>query len=240
MPPIVTASPQWVLHPNHSPEAASALARALGSPVVVGHALVNRGIRRESEARDFLEPSLENLHEPSHMLDLDRAVERILAGVAKGERMFVQGDYDVDGITSTFLLTSTLEELGARVEYHIPHRINDGYGLTERSIDEAHPAWLQTSVITVDCITAVEAIAHAQARDRHHRHRPSRAARGAAGRACHPEPAAAVARIPSSHSPAAWPSSWPSNCCAPRRTGSRAELPDGRPGHDRRCGPARG
>ncbi len=161
MPPIVTASPQWVLHPNHSPEAASALARALSAPVAVGHALVNRGIRRESEARDFLEPSLENLHEPSHMLDLERAAERILAGVARGERMFVQGDYDVDGITSTFLLTSTLEELGAKVEYHIPHRINDGYGLTERSIDEAHRRGC-TLVITVDCgITAVEAIAHA-------------------------------------------------------------------------------
>ena len=162
MPPIATASPQWVLHPNHAPEAALALARALDSPLAVAHSLVNRGIRREAEARDFLEPSLENLHEPSHMLDLERAAERILAGVARGERMFVQGDYDVDGITSTFLLTSTLMELGARVEYHIPHRLNDGYGLTERSIDEAHRRGC-TLVITVDCgITAVEAIAHAR------------------------------------------------------------------------------
>jgi single-stranded-DNA-specific exonuclease len=162
MPPTATASPQWVLHPNHAPESASALARALNSPLAVGHALVNRGIRREAEARDFLEPSLENLHEPAHMLDLERAAERILAGVAREERMFVQGDYDVDGITATFLLTSTLEELRARVEYHIPHRINDGYGLTERSIDEAHRRGC-TLVITVDCgITAVEAIAHAR------------------------------------------------------------------------------
>ena len=161
-PPTVTAAPQWVLHPNHSPEAAASLARILGAPLALGHALVNRGISREAEARGFLDPVLEDLHEPGRMRDLELAAERILAAVDRGERIFVHGDYDVDGITSTFLLYSALEELSARVEYRIPHRIRDGYGLTTQAIDEAHRRGC-TLVVTVDCgITAVEAIAHAR------------------------------------------------------------------------------
>ena len=161
MPPAVTASPQWVLHPGHSPEAAAALARALGAPLPMAHALVNRGVNREDTARRFLDPQPEDLHDPAEMRDLEVAAERILAAVERGERILVQGDYDVDGITSTFLLYSALEELGARVEYRIPHRIKDGYGLTVEAIEEARRRSC-TLVVTVDCgITASEAIAHA-------------------------------------------------------------------------------
>src|SRR5262249_12408125 len=138
MPPTATATPQWGLHPNHAPEAAADLARALGAPLALGHALVNRGVAREEAARRFLDPVLEDLHEPARMLDLEPAAERVLAAVASGERVFIHGDYDVDGITSTFLLFSALEELGARVEYRIPHRIRDGYGRTRGALAEAH------------------------------------------------------------------------------------------------------
>ncbi len=162
MPPTVTASPQWVLHPNHSPEAAAALARVLGAPIALAHALVNRGVGREDRARRFLDPVLEDLHDPAEMRDLEVAAVRILAAVEAGEKLLVQGDYDVDGITSTFLLYSALEELGARVEYRIPHRIKDGYGLTVEAIDEARRRGCSL-VVTVDCgITATEAIAYAR------------------------------------------------------------------------------
>ncbi len=162
MPPTVTASPQWVLHPNHSPEAAAGLARALGAPLALGHALVNRGLGREDAARRFLDPSLDDLHDPAEMRDLELAAERVLGAIQREERIFVHGDYDVDGITSTFLLYSALEELSARVEYRIPHRIRDGYGLTVEAIDEAKRRGC-TLVVTVDCgITAVEAVAHAR------------------------------------------------------------------------------
>jgi single-stranded-DNA-specific exonuclease len=162
MAPTATAAPQWVLHPNHAPEAAAGLARILGAPLALGHALVNRGVARLEDARHFLDPALEDLHEPGRMLDLEIAAERILAAVAAGERIFVHGDYDVDGITSTFLLSSTIEELGGRVEYRIPHRIRDGYGLTTEAIDGAHLRGC-TLVVTVDCgITATEAVAHAR------------------------------------------------------------------------------
>jgi single-stranded-DNA-specific exonuclease len=162
MPPTVTASPQWVLHPNHSPEAAAALAGALGAPLAMAHALVNRRVGREDSARRFLDPVLEDLHDPAEMRDLERAAERILLAIERGERILVQGDYDVDGITSTFLLYSALEELGSRVEYRIPHRIKDGYGLTVEAIDEAKRRGCSL-VVTVDCgITASEAIEHAR------------------------------------------------------------------------------
>jgi single-stranded-DNA-specific exonuclease len=162
MPPTATASPQWVLHPNHSPEAAAALAGALGAPLAMAHALVNRRIGREDAARRFLDPVLDDLHDPGEMRDLEAAAERILAAVENNERILVQGDYDVDGITSTFLLYSALVELGSRVEYRIPHRIKDGYGLTVEAIDEAKRRGCSL-VVTVDCgITASEAIAHAR------------------------------------------------------------------------------
>ena len=162
VPPSVTAVPQWVLHPNRAPETAAGLARALGAPLALGHALVNRGVANEDQARRYLDPVLEDLHEPGEMLDLERAAERILAGVEGGEPIFVHGDYDVDGITSTFLLYSALEELGARVEYRIPHRIRDGYGLTTEAIDHAHRRGCRL-VVTVDCgITATEAVAYAK------------------------------------------------------------------------------
>ena len=161
MPPIVSAIPQWVLHPNHSPDAAASLARALGAPLAMGHALVNRGMNREDTARRFMDPVIEDLHDPAEMRDLEHAALRILRAVESGERILVQGDYDVDGITSTFLLYSALVDLDARVEYRIPHRIRDGYGLTVDAIEEARRRGC-TLVVTVDCgITAVEAIAHA-------------------------------------------------------------------------------
>lgn len=158
MPPTAAVAPVWDYHPRRSIERATALARELSAPVPFAHALVNRGVDTLDRARRFLEPAIEDLHDPSDMLDLDRAAERILKAVERGERIFVQGDYDVDGITSTFLLYSVLLELGAQAEYRIPHRIRDGYGLSVDAIADAKRRGC-TLVVTVDCgITANEAV----------------------------------------------------------------------------------
>src|SRR5437899_1894045 len=122
-PPIV---PQWTLNGRRDAEQARALAAALGAPLAVGEALLNRGVDRAEAAQRFLEPSLEDLHDPFLLRDLDRATARLQAAIERGERILVHGDYDVDGITSTFLLYSVLTDLGARVEYRIPHRTRDG------------------------------------------------------------------------------------------------------------------
>ena len=159
-PPV---TPMWTVHPRRDAERARALARALDAPIAVGEALVNRGVEETESARRFLEPALEDLHDPSLLRDVDRAVTRIQAAIERGERVLVHGDYDVDGITSTFLLYRVLSDLGARVEYRIPHRTRDGYGLSLDAIEEAHRRGCAL-VVTVDCgITAVEPVARARA-----------------------------------------------------------------------------
>ena len=151
-----------MLHPRRDPRRALELARVLGAPGAVGHALLHRGIDTPEAARRYLEPTLEDLHDPFCLMDLDRATERIHLAIGRGEKILVHGDYDVDGITSTFLLFHALQSMGARVEYRIPHRTRDGYGLSLEAIDEAQRRGC-TLVITVDCgITAVEPVMHAR------------------------------------------------------------------------------
>jgi single-stranded-DNA-specific exonuclease len=158
-----TTAPEWVMHPRHDPAIALRLAFELGSPVAAAHALVNRGVDSERAAQRFLAPDLEDLHDPDALLDLDRAMARIEHALLAGERILVHGDYDVDGITSTFLMYSVLRDLGGRVDYHIPHRTRDGYGLSETAIGEAQRRGCSL-IVTVDCgITAVAATQRAAA-----------------------------------------------------------------------------
>jgi len=155
-------TPQWTLNGRRDAELARALAAELNAPLPVGEALINRGVVEPEAARRFLEPTLEDLHDPFLLRDLDRGVARLQAAIERGEKVLVHGDYDVDGITSTFLLYSVLRDLGARVEYRIPHRTRDGYGLSLDAIDEAHRRGC-TLVVTVDCgITAVQSVARAR------------------------------------------------------------------------------
>ena len=158
-PPV---APQWVPHPRRDFDRALSLARQLDAPLAAAQAMVNRGVDTLEAARRFLDPALEDLHDPFELLDLPRAVARIHAAVAGGERILVHGDYDVDGITSTYLLYVALRELGARVEYRIPHRTRDGYGLSVQAIEDARRRSC-TLIVTVDCgITATEAVTRAR------------------------------------------------------------------------------
>lgn len=143
-------APQWVAHPARDETRARELAHALGAPPAIGQVLVNRGHGDLESARRFLAPSLEDLGSPSGLADLDRGATRIRQAVASGEPLLVQGDYDVDGITSTFLLQRTLERLGGRVHVRIPHRTRDGYGLSASAVTEAHRLGCRL-IVTVDC-----------------------------------------------------------------------------------------
>ena len=155
-------SPQWTIHPRSQPQDALRLARELAAPLAFAHALVNRGFMDADAARRFLSPDLGELHDPMLMLDLAAAVERIERAIAARETILVQGDYDVDGITSTYVLHTTLAGLGGVSRCRIPHRTRDGYGLTTAAVDEARALGC-TLIVTVDCgITAVEAVAHAK------------------------------------------------------------------------------
>lgn len=157
-----SAAPQWILHPRRNPERATALARDVGAPLAVAHALVHRGVDTAALAQRYLDPALEDLHDPFLLRGLEPAVERLRVAIARKEGVLVHGDYDVDGITATFLLTSVLSELGARTEYRIPHRTRDGYGLSDGAVDEARRRGC-TLIVTVDCgITAHGPIARAR------------------------------------------------------------------------------
>ncbi|HET9250890.1 MAG TPA: single-stranded-DNA-specific exonuclease RecJ, partial [Candidatus Eisenbacteria bacterium] len=116
--------------------------------------LANRGFQTTTEVREFLEPSLTRLLDAFQMKDMDLATERIWRAVDEREMILVYGDYDVDGITSTTLLTSALTRVGAKVEYFIPDRIRDGYGFSMRGVEVAKRRRARL-VITADCgITA--------------------------------------------------------------------------------------
>jgi single-stranded-DNA-specific exonuclease len=157
------AAPRWLLHPRHDPALGRDVARGLSAPEAIGNVLVHRGLRDLASARSFLEPTLADLHDPRSMRDLDRAATRLRAAGANGERVLVQGDYDVDGVTSAYLMASVLARLGARVHVRIPHRTRDGYGLTDAAVDEARRRAC-TLIVTVDCgVTAVGPIAKATA-----------------------------------------------------------------------------
>ena len=154
-----SSAPEWVPHPRRDAGRALALASELGAPVAAAHVLMNRGMESADEARRYLDPGIEDLHDPFLLRDLDVAVTRIQLALSAGERIFVHGDSDVDGITSTFLLYSVLRDLGGRVEVRIPHRTRDGYGLSVEAMNEAHRQGCSLA-ITVDCgVTAVDAVA---------------------------------------------------------------------------------
>jgi single-stranded-DNA-specific exonuclease len=139
------------------------LARELGLSTTTARLLCIRGLGDPDVANRFLSPSLEHLHDPFLMADMRVGVERILAAIARQERIAIHGDYDVDGVTSTVILRRALELLGADVTHFIPERLRDGYGLQPAALDRLHAEGVQL-VISVDCgIRGVEAALHARA-----------------------------------------------------------------------------
>ena len=154
---------KWALHSRWEPERARALATELGAPTAVAQVLLNRGLRDSDEARRFLAPAWDHLHAPHGMRGIDVGVERLRAAVRAGEPILVHGDYDVDGVTSTFVMVSALREIGARVTHRIPHRTIDGYGLSVAAVEAAAQHGIRV-IVTVDSgITAFEPIARARA-----------------------------------------------------------------------------
>ncbi len=139
-----------------------AFTRELGVPPVIGRLLSQRDLATVDEARDFLDPKLSQLHDPFRLAGMREGVDRLLAAVARGEKIAIHGDYDVDGITSTVMLRRALELLGANVSHFVPERVRDGYGLQPTSIDRLHADGARV-VISVDCgIRASEAALRAK------------------------------------------------------------------------------
>jgi single-stranded-DNA-specific exonuclease len=140
-------------------ELAARLARVLGVSPVVAQVMVNRGISDEAEARRFLHGGPESLPDPNLMLGMAKAVERIVTAIGGGEKITVYGDYDVDGVTATALLHRVLARLGGAVDYYIPERLNEGYGLNAAALESLCRSGTKL-VVTVDCgISAADEVA---------------------------------------------------------------------------------
>jgi single-stranded-DNA-specific exonuclease len=147
----------WELREG-DPKTEERLASSCGIPSALARVLVTRGIRDEWSVRAFLSPELSDMHDPFAMPDMDRSAARLLSAVEDGERIRVYGDYDVDGITSVSLMVSVLRALGADVDYHIPNRLVEGYGLSTEAIEKAAEDGVSL-LITVDCgVSAIEEI----------------------------------------------------------------------------------
>lgn len=139
------------------------LAAALAVTPALARLLCLRGLDDPEAAARFLRPSLSDLHDPEGLTGMRTAVERLLAAIARGERIAVHGDYDVDGVTSTVIVRRALELLGADVTHFIPDRLRDGYGLQPGAIDRLHAEGVKV-VVSVDCgIRGVEAAQRARA-----------------------------------------------------------------------------
>lgn len=126
------------------------LATQAGLDAITARLLVNRGVRTAEEAFAFLNPDVKTLHDPSLLPDLDVGVQRVQAAIDSSEKICVHGDYDVDGVTSTALLVRTLAALNANVEYVLPHRHRDGYGIKPAAVDLIRERGCGL-IITCDC-----------------------------------------------------------------------------------------
>lgn len=136
--------------------AAAKISGALGLCLPTAQLLINRGCTNADEAVDFLESKADRLYDPFLMKDMRLAAEKILASVKAGERIVIYGDYDVDGVTSVSALYMYLSSLGANVDFYIPSRIREGYGMTEASLRQIYESGCRL-IVTVDTgITAVD------------------------------------------------------------------------------------
>ena len=149
---------RWVLPQANS--AAAILAQSAGLPLIVAELLAERGVRSAQEADLFLHPRIEHLLDPYAMQGMAAAVTRVQAAIASREPILIYGDYDVDGTTAIVLLKTALEMLGGVVDFHVPHRLREGYGMQEEVLAAAAGRGVRL-VISVD--TGIRAFAAAEA-----------------------------------------------------------------------------
>lgn len=152
---------RWTLKPKPDSETVSQLASKLGVEKPIASLLVQRGIETFDEAKKFFRPSLDDLHDPYSMKDMDLAIDRIEKAIENDENVMVFGDYDVDGTTSVALLSSFLKSFYPNVATYIPDRYEEGYGVSYKGIDFAADNDI-TLIIALDCgIKAIDKVAYA-------------------------------------------------------------------------------
>lgn len=153
---------RWTLKPKPEPSKIKHLSEALQVEDSIASLLLQRGIETYEDAKHFFRPSLDDLHDPFLMKDMDKAVARIEKAIATGENIMVFGDYDVDGTSSVALMSSYLKTRTDRVATYIPDRYDEGYGVSIKGIDFADDNDI-TLIIALDCgIKALDKVAYAK------------------------------------------------------------------------------
>ena len=127
----------WVIKAPGNDEEINSLASELGIEKPLSQLLIQRNIKSYSEAREFFRPDLGNLHDPFLMKDMDRAIKRIQEAVQSDEKVLIYGDYDVDGTTAVALVYSCFKDHFREIDYYIPDRYHEGYGISLKGIDYA-------------------------------------------------------------------------------------------------------
>jgi single-stranded-DNA-specific exonuclease len=140
----------WNLRESGNEEKIQSLSKLLNINYVLAKLLVDRGIENYEEAKKFFRPQLSDLHDPFLMLNMDKAVSRLNAAISNNEKILIYGDYDVDGTTSVALVYSFLKEFYPNLDYYIPDRYDEGYGISFQGIDYAMKN-NQSLVIALDC-----------------------------------------------------------------------------------------
>ena len=152
----------WKLREGADAENVRQLSSELGVDPVLAELLVQRGVHTFEQARSFFRPSLDDLHDPFLMTDMDKAVERVHKAVTSGEKILVYGDYDVDGTTAVSVVYTFLRRLTRQLDFYVPERYDEGYGVSYKGIDWAHENGVGL-IITLDCgIKANEKVEYAR------------------------------------------------------------------------------
>lgn len=156
---------KWIVKEPGNPALVRQLTSELGIDQTLANLLVQRSIKSQAEARSFLRPQLDQLHDPFLMKDMDKAVERLTWALNKSEKILIYGDYDVDGTTAVSLVYSFLRRYSENnLEYYIPNRYTEGYGVSYKGIDWAHENGFSL-IIALDCgIKSVEKVKYAKER----------------------------------------------------------------------------
>ena len=160
----MAVSKKWKIRESSDRQTVKQLSYELGVDPVLAELLVQRGVCTFHQARSFFRPDLADLHDPFLMTDMDKAVERVHQAVITGEKILVYGDYDVDGTTAVSLVYSFLRRLTRNIDFYIPERYDEGYGVSYKGIDWAAENGFGL-IITLDCgIKANEKVEYARER----------------------------------------------------------------------------
>ena len=157
---------KWILHESVDNQQVAEIVKVLNIDENLATLLVQRGITNYEEAKTFFRPSLSQLHDPFLMKDMDKAVERVISAINKGEKVLIYGDYDVDGTTAVAVVYTYLKPFfkKKKIEFYIPDRYEEGYGISIKGIDYAADNGFKL-VIALDCgIKAVERIEYANSK----------------------------------------------------------------------------